>query len=157
DGLADARELKSASNRAHLANSSIWDLREDGQRFAAASYAAAWVAQADAEEAAMAVVPNYERAAGGGPFSPMCEVLRCIFRRPSQGEPAVEHVWLAWSDGAVRRLAQGTYDGCLLPGGHLDPARLGILCDALLEAGCPEDAELLLHLREKGPHWKGCW
>jgi hypothetical protein len=30
---------------------------------------------------------------------------------------------------------------------HLDPSRLAVLCDALLDAGCPADDEILLHLR----------
>jgi hypothetical protein len=34
--------------------------------------------------------------------------------------------------------------------------RLPILADALEEAGCTE-AELLAHLRGRGPHVRGCW
>lgn len=65
-----------------------------------------------------------------------------------------------------------------LPGGTLDPARLGILADALEEAGCVAQgcihcgggayvnlnppcscasSEILLHLRFRGPHVCGCW
>jgi hypothetical protein len=31
-----------------------------------------------------------------------------------------------------------------------------VLCDALLDAGCPQDHELLAHLRSPGPHVRGC-
>lgn len=34
--------------------------------------------------------------------------------------------------------------------------RMPILADALLDAGCG-DEELLGHLREQGPHARGCW
>jgi hypothetical protein len=40
--------------------------------------------------------------------------------------------------------------------GHLDPARLSVLADALEEAGCSDDA-LLAHLQSRGPHVRGCW
>jgi hypothetical protein len=43
-----------------------------------------------------------------------------------------------------------------LPSGHLDPARLGVLADALEEAGYT-DAETLGHLCGPGPHGRGCF
>ena len=43
-----------------------------------------------------------------------------------------------------------------LPEGLLDIARLGVLADALEDAGCT-DASLLGHLRGPGPHCRGCW
>jgi hypothetical protein len=63
---------------------------------------------------------------------------------------------LDWQDGLILKLAQAAYDDRLLPSGHLDPDRLSILCDALLDAGC-DDAELLGHLRSEGPHYRGCF
>src|SRR5262249_12453726 len=53
-------------------------------------------------------------------------------------------------------LAQAAYDERDLPSGHLDPARLAVLADALEEAGCA-DADILGHLRGPGPHVRGCW
>ena len=53
-------------------------------------------------------------------------------------------------------LAQAAYDQRTLPAGHLDPARLAVLADALDEAGCT-DADVLNHLRGPGPHVRGCW
>jgi hypothetical protein len=74
------------------------------------------------------------------------------FRPPPPLPPAV----LAWNDDTVRRLAQAIYDERQLPAGTLDTARLGVLANALLDAGC-EDDEVVRHLREPGPHVRGCW
>jgi hypothetical protein len=56
----------------------------------------------------------------------------------------------------VISLAQAAYEERALPSGFLAPERLGVLSDALEEAGCT-DAELLSHLRSPGPHVRGCW
>jgi hypothetical protein len=56
----------------------------------------------------------------------------------------------------VASLAQAAYDERLLPPGELDPSRLLVLADALEEAGC-QDADVLAHLRDSGPHARGCW
>ena len=71
--------------------------------------------------------------------------------RPATRNPA----WLTWSGGAVVNLARATYEHRALPEGTLDPTRLAVLADALLDAGCG-DAELLGHLRAPGPHVRGC-
>lgn len=47
-------------------------------------------------------------------------------------------------------------DGVAVWGGRLDPVRLGVLSDALLDDGC-NDEGLLGHLRSPGPHVRGCW
>ena len=54
------------------------------------------------------------------------------------------------------KLAQAAYDDRELPAGTLDPMRLGILADALEDAGCAEEV-VLSHLRSTGPHVRGCW
>ena len=79
-------------------------------------------------------------------------LFRDVFGNPFRPLPPLP----ARNDGTVQRLAQAAYDERLLPSGHLDPARLAVLCDALLDAGCPADAEVLLHLRGEGPHVRGC-
>jgi hypothetical protein len=56
----------------------------------------------------------------------------------------------------VANLAAVAYEERALPSGELDTARLGILADALEEAGCA-GPELLGHLRAPGPHVRGCW
>jgi hypothetical protein len=62
----------------------------------------------------------------------------------------------AWQTPQVVALAQAAYDQRELPAGHLDPARLAVLADALEDAGC-DQADLLDHLRGPGPHVRGCW
>ncbi len=62
----------------------------------------------------------------------------------------------AWRTVSVMRLARTAYDERDLPSGHLAPARLAVLGDALEEVGCDSPA-LLGHLRASGPHVRGCW
>jgi hypothetical protein len=84
------------------------------------------------------------------------DLLRCIFGNPFRPAPVVDAAWLAWNEGTVLRLARDAYEHLLLPSGHLDPARLAVVADALEDAGCA-DANLLGHLRGPGPHVRGCW
>src|SRR5262249_26431435 len=62
----------------------------------------------------------------------------------------------SWRPATTISLAQAAYKERLRDGGHLDPARLLILADALEEAGCT-NAAIPDHLREPGPHVRGCW
>jgi hypothetical protein len=62
----------------------------------------------------------------------------------------------AWLTRDVRSLARAAYDNRTLPAGTLEPERLGLLADALEDAGC-HDADFLGHLRSEGPHVRGCW
>lgn len=55
----------------------------------------------------------------------------------------------------IVELAQDVYDH-RLPDGPLEPAHLVALADALEGAGC-DNQEVLAHLREPGPHVRGCW
>lgn len=57
--------------------------------------------------------------------------------------------WLSWQDGAVKNVAE-----TLLGEQKFD--HLGILADALEDAGCTDEV-LLAHLRRPGPHVCGCW
>jgi hypothetical protein len=84
-------------------------------------------------------------------------LLLDIFGNPFRPPPPVAPPLLAQNDATVQRLARVAYDERLLPSGHLDPGRLAVLCDALLDAGVPADAKILLHLRGDGPHLRGCW
>jgi hypothetical protein len=61
-----------------------------------------------------------------------------------------------WRTEVVVGIAREAYDNRLLPGGELEAARLGVLADALEEAGCT-DRDILTHLRSPGPHVRGCW
>jgi hypothetical protein len=78
-------------------------------------------------------------------------LLRCIFGNPFR-PISLDPLCLT---PTVVGLAQAIYDERLLPSGELDCQRLGILGDALEEAGAL--ADLVEHLREPGPHFPGCW
>src|SRR5205823_4355778 len=79
-------------------------------------------------------------------------LLRDIFGNPFRSVTP-DLTWLMPSARALALAASAERD---LPTGHLDPARLGVLSDALEEAGCT-DEDILSHLRSPGPHVRGCW
>jgi hypothetical protein len=81
--------------------------------------------------------------------TPLCDLLRDIVGNPFRPAPAVDEAVLRWSDGTVRRIAEGIYEERAFD-------RLPILADALLDAGC-DNEELLAHLRTEGPHVRSCW
>ena len=53
-------------------------------------------------------------------------------------------------------MAQAAHDGASPASGELDTSLLGILGDALADAGC-NDSDILDHCRQAGKHVKGCW
>lgn len=79
-------------------------------------------------------------------------LLHDLFGSPFHSSP----IDPAWLTPTVLGLAQAVYDERILPSGALGTARLGVLGDALEDAGCTEQA-ILTHLREPGPHTRGCW
>jgi hypothetical protein len=90
-----------------------------------------------------------------GERAAQCSILRDLFGPPPFLPVVVQRAWLAFSDGLVRSLAVAAYREREMPEGNLDAARLGVLADALADAGCA-DSELLDHLRGPGPHVRGC-
>ena len=83
---------------------------------------------------------------------PHTDILRDIFGNPFR--PAF--IDLTWLTPSVTSLAAAAYEERSLPSGELNPARLGILADALEEAGCT-DMRILDHLRSVRGHVRGCW
>jgi hypothetical protein len=83
-------------------------------------------------------------------------LLRDVIPNPFKPSPPLPAAVLAWHDRTVPRLALGIYEGRKMPEGTLDNARLAVLADALLDAGC-EDEALIAHCREAGTHVRGCW
>jgi hypothetical protein len=77
------------------------------------------------------------------------DLLRELVGNPFRRRDALDPEWLAWNDGAVLMVATAAYKG-------RDLSALFLVADALEDAGCT-DAELLSHLREPGPHVRGCW
>jgi hypothetical protein len=90
-----------------------------------------------------------ERAAAeAAELTIQCQFLKCVAGnpfRPVTISPAI----LGWSGAMIRRLAQAIYEERAFD-------RLPILADALEEAGC-DNNDILSHLRESGPHVRGCW
>jgi hypothetical protein len=78
-------------------------------------------------------------------------LLRDIFGNPFR--PAT--VDPAWVPPSVAAVAHACYKERRMPAGELDPVRLGVLADALEEVGSSGD--LVDHLREPGPHVRGCF
>jgi hypothetical protein len=75
-------------------------------------------------------------------------LIRDIFGNPFH--PAtLDPPWLSWHDGLLVSMAQKMYD-------RRDSSDMPILADALEEAGC-DNAEILNHCRQPGPHVRGCW
>jgi hypothetical protein len=79
-------------------------------------------------------------------------VVRCVFGNPFR----LVTIDPSWSSPEVRSLAEAAYQDRVLPQGTLDDARVSILADALEDAGCAEQG-VLDHLREGGPHVRGCF
>jgi len=93
-----------------------------------------------------------EADAGQSENGVLADLLRDTFGPlPFRPLPPIAPQVLAWNDGCVVKLAAGIYDGR-----DFSPVRMGVLADALEEAGVADD-EVLGHLRGKGPHCRGCY
>lgn len=79
-------------------------------------------------------------------------LIRCIFGNPFR-KPSIETAWLTQD---VVQLANAAYEERSLPDGNLKSDQLSALSDALEAAGC-SNQEILSHLRDSGPHVRGCW
>jgi hypothetical protein len=79
-----------------------------------------------------------------------CALLRDVYGPPPFRRAAADAAWLTWNNGTVVRLAACIY-------AEQRFADMGVLADALEEAGC-QDQALLQHCREEGKvHVRGCW
>jgi hypothetical protein len=74
-----------------------------------------------------------------------CAWLRCLFVNPFR-RVMIDPSWLT---STVATLAEGIYAERAFD-------RLPILADALMDAGC-DNADVLNHCRDIGPHVRGCW
>lgn len=96
--------------------------------------------------------PGTDRSATRNEAAVQCALLRCILGNPFltiELDPGCR------TPGVIA-ISQAAYEERALPSGEMQLDRLGILADALEEAGCTE-ADLLGHLRGPGPHVRGCW
>jgi hypothetical protein len=103
-----------------------------------------WVAEMVREAAQASARPERERAVHAALLRDVFAPFHCVPLEPS------------CLTAGVRALAEATYAERSVPSGHLDPARLAVLADALEEFGCADEA-LLTHLRSPGPHVRGCF
>jgi hypothetical protein len=83
----------------------------------------------------------------------LAAIGHCIYGNPFR-PTVLDPAWLRWRDGTVGKMARTAYEERLLPSGEL--AGLAILADALEDDGCSDEA-MLMHLRDVGPHLRGCW
>jgi hypothetical protein len=128
--------------------------REKGEVAAYAELAAARAAFWSVELASYSACNFAFLAAGDGvkpgpEHTAQCHLLRCIFGPLPFRAVTIDMSWLTWNGGLVPRLAHSIYDERAFD-------HLPILADALLEAGC-DDADILGHCRQPGPHVRGCW
>jgi hypothetical protein len=78
------------------------------------------------------------------------DLLREIIGNPFRPSPVIARGVLAWNDGCIPKLA-----GSIYVERDFSAVRLGVLADALEEAGVT-DEEVLGHLRKPGLHFRGC-
>jgi len=76
------------------------------------------------------------------------ELLRDLFGNPFR-PVYVQPAWREWNGGTLVQVARVIYEERRF-------GDLGVLADALEEAGCGA-GELLAHCRSPGPHVLGCW
>jgi hypothetical protein len=80
------------------------------------------------------------------------DLLRCIIGSPFRAKPTIPPAVLAFNDSCIPKLAASIYEER-----DFSQERLGVLADALEEAGMT-DEEVLGHLRGlTAVHARGCW
>jgi hypothetical protein len=77
-------------------------------------------------------------------------LLRDIVANPFGPPPHLDPAWLRWQDATVLRMATAIYEESAF-------GRMPLLGDALMDAGCDDEA-VLAHCRQQGAvHARGCW
>jgi hypothetical protein len=145
---ADDAILQAAEAVRDIAGKAVWEAAIAAAR--TASVQGAWYAAGGGSYYSGRAV----EFSAGAPLAELecrdqCRLLRCVLGNPFHTPAPPRPAWLAWNDGTVRKLARTVYDERRF-------GDLPILADALEDAGCA-DADLLDHLREPGPHARGCW
>jgi hypothetical protein len=158
DGRASDKELARARNAAlsvtgqgarQVAWAAYWaaNIKASGPIENAFHAAAAAPARQAAQRARVdhGAAWDAEQAAG---WRDQVALIREVFDNPFRSR-RIDPIWLAWSGGVVRHLADGIYEDRAFD-------RMPVLGDALEEAGC-NDREILEHCRCDGEHVRGCW
>ncbi len=158
DGMAGEKELRDAARASSdaaglggFAGDDSWgrDAFAAGTEgpARAAAWAATWRHAGSIElsnAAATAAVPTWELRKQE--FMAQAELLRCIFGSLPFRPVSIVPPWLT---PRVLSISKAIYDDRAFD-------RLPILADALEEAGC-DNADILAHCRNPGPHVRGCW
>jgi hypothetical protein len=163
DGAARRKEVQAAHLEARTVAHEIYAANVTGPNPWPPSFHAAHAAsEAAADTAASAAYQTVYHAETVYPGRRMEErachayLLRDIFGPlPFRLVPLAPEV-LTWNAAAIPGLAASVYEERELPAGTLSATRLGILADALEDAGC-STSELVGHLRGPGPHVRGCF
>jgi hypothetical protein len=155
DGLADHGELAAARAEAFQA----WDAvrvdpsggdRAPAQAAQSAALAALWAVQSNLREAARyGAVAATEASLCPTPAEVrrgQAALVRDVMGNPFR-PPDVDPTWLGPAVVAVARAINHEAGFDQLP----------VLADALLDAGCPPESEVVRHPRGSGPHVRGCW
>jgi hypothetical protein len=150
DGLVRSKRLRTVRTSAHSAWSRISPHNRAAYASAELAHAACWLDPMLLREG----FATLRRLAERGLSFPTV-LLRDILGNPFR-TVQVDPAWLRWEGGTVVRLAQSACEERTLPSGELDRQVLTVLADALEEAGCGE-ARLIDHLRDPGPHVRGCF
>ena len=153
DGLVDQRTVENTANAAEKVRKGDRQANRAASRLARLCCPARRFPPADVSDAAVDTVVGEAESpeAKAAERKEQADLLRDIFGSPFR-PVVVEPTWLP---RPVVALARAAYEERDLPGGHLDPAQLAVLADALEEVGC-DHADLLSHLRRPGPHVRGC-
>jgi hypothetical protein len=102
------------------------------------------------ETAARSLAGYVAAELGKGEPAVQCRLLREVIGNPYRPITLPP----AWRGAAIVGLAEAAYLDCQLPGAPLNRARLGVLADALEEAGA--DAGVVAHFRGPEDHVRGC-
>jgi hypothetical protein len=82
----------------------------------------------------------------------LCDLVRDVFPNPFSPLGPIPTAVLAWNGSCVVNLATAIYEGR-----DFSPGRMGVLADALEDAGVT-DERILQHCRGQGmAHARGCW
>jgi hypothetical protein len=162
DGAATDQELAAAKGNAwefsnHTVHSDerFFDLDQNTLDAAdVPAWAAGWSVGSDSEDGGfpLRVVVAAQRALGTAESNVQADLVRCIFGNPFRPVK----LDASWVTPTVNSLAAAAYQERSLPAGALHKDRLAVLADALLDAGCTDEA-ILDHLRRQEPHVRGCF
>jgi hypothetical protein len=146
DGILGDEDLLYAWWDACEANDEVRRLQEIRDSILGAAFGVVWVNETDDLFDAVLRLCH----AGRLPVERtlLVEPVQDIFGNPFHSI-TTNPTWLTWNDGMVRKIVQAIYDERAFD-------RMPIVADALTDAGC-DNADILNHCRNEGPHVKGCW